>query len=1425
MQLDNAFALAAQHFQNGRSKQAKEIYEEILHAHPDHPRALHALGVVTYRFGKVVEAIELVERAIEVQPNFADALNNLGNIFREQGKSQKAKLAYEKALTLNPDFTEAHYNLGNCYYTRNELSKAAACFIKAIDLKPDHAQAYNNLGMVLKNQLKLDEALESYKTALAIKPDLAEAHSNTLFAMQYSPRFTAESIFYESLAWQKGCAGGSFRRNRYRVDRDPAKKLRIGYVSADFGRHPVGYFLSPVLAAHDRTRIETYCYSGRTDEDDLTSRLKNSADNWRSTVGLNDDKLADMITSDRIDILVDLSGHTGGNRLKVFARKPAPVQATWAGYVGTTGLSAIDYLISDWQETPAGSERWCVEKVMRLPDCYICYEPPEYAPAVSPLPAGVNGFVTFGCFNNLAKINVDVIALWSRILKEVANSRLIMITKELNDPGTRKLLRKKFAAFGVADRVILGGPLRHVELLAAYHRVDIALDPFPYSGGLTTLESLWMGVPVVTLGGERFASRHTVSHLTAVGLPELVADGPDCYLARVSDLAEDRGKLEHLRQNLRARMAASPLCDAIRFTSNLETAFREMWQDWCGVANTPPPPRKTTASQEEAAKKLDRALETAAQYFHEGRLQLAESMYRQVLRDNPDHPRALHPLGIIANCYGNRDQAVNFLLRVIEITPDFADAHNDLGNILKALGKTDEAMTCYKNAVAIKPGFADALYNLGNLLIDLGRPDEALVNFRKALEAKPDYAAALCNMGVVQTDLGRPEEAVECYRKAIAVKPDFVTAYNNLANVLLDQGNREEAVACYREAVRIAPEFAEGFFNLGNALENLGDQEEAAACYRKAVRINPDFAEVYNNLGNLLRKQGFLDESVTVYRKALRLKPDFAEVHNNLGIALKEQGKIGEAVESFEQAIAFDPASAEAYSNLGDALRRLERLDEAVASCRKALGIRGDFSEAHNILGNALNKQGKLVESLASYELALAIEPDSAMAYNNLSNALTAQGRLEESLASYRQALAIKPDYYEAHSNLLVTMNYSPLCSARQIFEESLRWDEIHAELRTARQKPHPNNRDKDRRLRVGYVSPDFRKHSASYFCEPLLSAHNREEVEIYCYADVIKPDETTLRLQALADIWHYTNGMTDEALAERIRHDQIDILVDLAGHTAGNRLPAFAEKPAPIQVTWLGYPNTTGMSAMDYRLTDAVADPIEQFHSETLIRLPDGFLCYLPPSEAPRVNALPSSGKGYITFGSFNNLAKTTDEVLELWGKLLNSLACSRLILKNNSFADEATRTRYLEMFREYGVAPSRITLLSMTATTRSHLELYGRVDIALDPFPYNGTTTTCEALWMGVPVITLLGNRHAGRVGASILNRVGLDDLVAITPEEYLRLAVELANDQKRLATLRRTLRKRMTSSPLCNANNFARTVEAAFRKMWHKWCEDQK
>jgi predicted O-linked N-acetylglucosamine transferase (SPINDLY family) len=683
-----------------------------------------------------------------------------------------------------------------------------------------------------------------------------------------------------------------------------------------------------------------------------------------------------------------------------------------------------------------------------------------------------------------------------------------------------------------------------------------------------------------------------------------------------------------------------------------------------------------------------------------------------------------------------------------------------------------------------------------------------------------DTFDALCNLSVIQLRQSRPDDALKLIERALSLEPASAEAYNILGFALAGLNRPDDEVAAYERALVLKPDFAEAHYNLGNALKDRGKLDEAVPAYERALALKPDFFEASYNLGLALQEQGKPHEAAAAYGRALVLKPDFAEAHNNLGNALKDQVQLDAAVASYGRALALKPDFADAHYNLGNALRDQGKLEKAIAAYRRALALTPDYAEAHNNLGNALKDQGKLEEAIASYGRALALTPGFAEAHNNLGDAFKDQGRLDDAMAAYRQALALKPDYAEAHSNLLLCLNYGSGLSAEAVFAEHRRWDEGHG-MRLRQSAPsYGNDRDPDRRLRLGYVSPDFRRHSVAYFLEPLLRAHDRTAIELFCYAEVMRPDAVTARLRALADHWLSTVGISDDALAGRIRADGIDILVDLAGHTAHNRLLLFARKPAPVQLTWLGYPNSTGLSAIDFRLVDGVTDPqgaADALASEKLVRLEGGFLCYGPPHDAPEIVPRPSLAGAAVTFGSFNNPAKLSAATIEVWAALLGRLPLARLLLKGASFADASSCDLFRARFASHGIDAARLILRSLAPDTASHLASYGEVDVALDPFPYNGTTTTCEALWMGVPVVTLRGERHAGRVGASLLTRVGLDALIAGDEAHYIDIAAGLAADTLRLAALSQSLRQRLQGSSLCDGVLFARRFEAALRHMW--------
>ncbi len=701
-------------------------------------------------------------------------------------------------------------------------------------------------------------------------------------------------------------------------------------------------------------------------------------------------------------------------------------------------------------------------------------------------------------------------------------------------------------------------------------------------------------------------------------------------------------------------------------------------------------------------------------------------------------------------------------------------------------GQLAEAELLYRQILAVEPLHADALHLLGVIAHQMGQNGVAVELILQAIAQAPKVSDYHSNLGEACRANGQLGRAIAACRQAIALQPDFAMAHSNLGNALKDNGQLDEAIVAYRQALALKPSSAETHSNLGAALYANGRQEDAMVAFRQAIAFDPKFAKAHANLGVILYDKGQLEEAAAAFRWAIALKPSFAEAHNNFGRTLRDQGQLDEATAAFRQAIALNPGLAEAHSNLGGALVENGRLDEAIASCRQAI----------------------------------ALKPGLAEAYSNLGGALRDSGQLDEAIAAFRQAVALKPGFSEAYGNLLFTLNYHPGYDGCAIAAEAARWERQHAEPARPFIRRHCNGRDPGRRLRVGYVSPDFRDHPVGRFMLPLLAHHDREDFEIFCYAQVPCADAMTRRLRGHAEHWHSLVGLTDPQVAELIRQHGIDILVDLALHTAGNRLLVFARKPAPVQVTYLAYAGSSGLRTMDYRLSDPHLDPPgadEAAYSEQTFRLPGTYWCYQPPEVRPAV-PLREPGASGVTFGCLNSFCKVNEATIGTWARLLEAVPGGQLLLHAG---EGSHRGRAAGLFGRLGVDPRRVRFVSKVPASE-YLRLYGQVDVALDPFPYGGGTTTCDALWMGVPVVSLRGDTAVGRAGVSLLSNTGLSDLVAQTRGEYVRIAAALAGDRPRLTHLRATLRQRMEQSPLMDAPRFARDIEAAYRQMWRRWCE---
>jgi protein O-GlcNAc transferase len=781
----------------------------------------------------------------------------------------------------------------------------------------------------------------------------------------------------------------------------------------------------------------------------------------------------------------------------------------------------------------------------------------------------------------------------------------------------------------------------------------------------------------------------------------------------------------------------------------------------------------------------DQLLDLATQRHRAADLSEARRLYQQVLLEAPQNAVALFRMGLLELQDKQPQAALALIDQAIAAAPAEPRYQFGRGEVLSALGRWQEAAGAYQQVADADPHSVDAHFALGF-----------------ALQALADY--------------GR---AIGAYEAAVQFKPDFADAFNNLGNCHQLCGNLSHAESAYRQALSLRPNYAGAMANLGTVLQETGKIDEAVELLRTAAGLEPHIATNAVNLGAALCKQRKFSDAASILHRALDLDKSNPEAAFNLGNALQGLGQLREAAEQFRRATALRPNHADAFNNLGNTCKDLGEFKLAMAAYESAIRARPDFVVAFNNTGCLLRTLGRMEEAEAVLRRGLRLSPAHPALHTNLGNVLKDAGELDEAIYCFRRAIELDPADAAAHSNLAYALSFqSPDASA--ILQECLRWNDRHAAPLRSEIRAHTNDRSPSRRLRIGYVSADFREHCQSLFTIPLLSCHDHAGFEIFCYSSVTRPDDHTRRIAGYADVWHEVRSLDDAALCDLIRSDRIDILVDFSMHMANGRPLVFARKPALVQIAWLAYPGTTGMAAMDYRLSDPRLDPpeFENHYSERTIRLPDSFWCYDPLADEPNVNDLPALSRGHLTLGCLNNPCKLTDRTFSLWNGVMSALADARLLLMA---PPGFHRQHLLKRLAAHGISPQRVSFVPHQSRA-DYLRSYHEIDLGLDTFPYNGHTTSLDSFWMGVPVITRVGQTCVGRGGLSQLFQLDLLELAAETDETFISAAVALARDLPRLSALRQQLRARLQHSPLMDAKRFAWNIESFYRRVWQTWCE---
>ena len=760
--------------------------------------------------------------------------------------------------------------------------------------------------------------------------------------------------------------------------------------------------------------------------------------------------------------------------------------------------------------------------------------------------------------------------------------------------------------------------------------------------------------------------------------------------------------------------------------------------------------------------------------------------------------------------------------KMLKQVPEDADIHHLKGVCFYQLGDLAAAERHMSRGFDFDKNNPSHYSNYGAVLIAQGKAKEAKEALERAVELDSKNPDAYCNLSALLQQLGQLDEAEAHILKARTVAPKHPSVLNNLGSILKEKGDYQGAEAVLMEAYEVNRDLIEININLGDALRRVGKLDEAAAILDHALELDPANVEALNNMGLVLHAGRRLADAEKFFLKVFELDQNHAMALNNLGNVFMEQGQNEKAVGAFNEAAKRGAFTAEVCTNLGNALLSINRLKEAETVLIQAGTLNPDYALAWHVLGETMRAKGDLQAAIDHWNRSLKISPDSAETLFCLGSLHASIGDSDSAMRFFRKAVATAPDNARIHSNMLMAMHYAPELTRQEIFEEHLLWAERHA----ANTPPRPAIADPapDRKLKLGFASSDFRFHAVAFFFLESLKSWPKDDWEITLYSSVEKADEQTEGFKAAADHWYDASKDDDNALAEKIKADGIDILVDMDGHTRRCRLGTFALRPAPVQVSWFDYVDTTGLKAMDAFIGDPHQSPLEEeaFWVEKIYQLPHDYISYTPPTYAPEVSALPLDKNGFVTIGCFNTTHKITPQAVSAWAEILKRAPGTKLLLNTPEFSKDLTIQRYSTLFEKEGIATDRI-IIAEGGPHEEFIGQYAQIDLALDPFPYAGGLNTCEALWMGVPVVTVHGDRFCGRHASAHLKTMGCPELVAADVNGYIDIAVSLINNPDKLRSYRQDLRKQMAASPLTDAKGFAADLAATLRQIWRDVCDE--